>query len=138
MWARERAAEQESSQEKRKELENVLDKKGISFGGKGRSIFDGPKFGNFGGKNHTGGEDGKQHPIDSSDRMYMQHDTGWADCEKLPSGQRGLCKGKENEKLVERLGSLSDEPVEWPYPPPRGLRNDAKWFRKGAIRWFKE
>lgn len=65
----------------RKELtSSILDELKIQFGGEGRSLFDGPRYGNYGGKKHTGGSDGDKHPMDSSDRMYKQHDYGWDEC----------------------------------------------------------
>ncbi len=78
----------ERAEAEKRERGNVnsheLDELGLSWGGKGRSVLDGPKYGNFGGKNHTGGPTGKKQPIDTSDRMYKQHDLGWADCDNLP------------------------------------------------------
>ena len=117
---------------------NLLDDLGISFGGEGRSLLDGPKYGNFGGKNHTGGKTGNSMPIDTSDRMYKQHDMGWAECEKLSGDQRQMCKEKEDKKLVDRLEGLPDDVNKWPYPPPKDLKKDAERFRDGAIFWFKK
>lgn len=138
-WEYEAKRKAEAEKKERRSLNtNKLDELGISWGGKNRSLIDGPKYGNYGGKKHTGGSNGKEQPIDTSDRMYKQHDLGWAECEKLPKSKQGMYRERHDTDLVRRLEGLPDDAIKWPYPPPRELRKDAEKFRKGAIYWFKK
>ena len=55
----------------------------IIWGGDKRSIFNGPKYGKWGGELHSGGVDGGKigtaPPVDSSDEVYKEHDLAYDD-----------------------------------------------------------
>ncbi|MBI5937843.1 MAG: hypothetical protein HY850_08350 [Betaproteobacteria bacterium] len=99
--------------------------------GPGRTILDGPRNGNWGGGNLsggiTGGHTGNASPLDSADACYMRHDQCF---------DSGESKKSCNTKLVSELQSLPDDPRKWPMPPKPGTERDTKQFLRGAILIF--
>ena len=84
----------------------------------GRSVFDGPTNGNWGGGCWSGGQHscngnpiGNAPPLDSADEAYMRHD---------------MCYGSPgcDAALVEELKSLPDDSTQWPQPPRKGTEGD--------------
>jgi len=122
----------------------LLDWGGANSNGGSRGIGDGPKYGNWGGQNWSGGTDGQQPPIDSSDSCYKAHDNCYSSCDSK-SGCNGR-KGHPSDKLAcirscdnalhVCLSALSNDPKNWPIPPPPGLEGGAANFRTAALTFF--
>ncbi|QGY39637.1 RHS repeat-associated core domain-containing protein [Pseudodesulfovibrio cashew] len=121
--------------------------KNVKWGGNGRApISDGPMYGNWGGKNYsggkTGGEVGDAGPIDSSDVLYKQHDLAYEKAKNTPvlgdvkKAQREMIK-MADKNLVNGLNELDSDPRNWPSPPPVGTEKTASWFKDKAEWWFK-
>jgi RHS repeat-associated protein len=115
--------------------------------GPGRSRFDGPANGNWGGKNWSGGlaprsnggRPGQKPPLDSGDRCYMAHDTCFAVCDIVYGTNESprFCKPIVcNRQLKKRLDDLGDDCTEWPEPPRQGTKQDTEAYRKEAMSWF--
>ena len=112
-------------------------------GDNGRGLSDGPRYGNWGGKNWSGGwapsehrgQDGGKPSIDSSDELYREHDacTGAAK-ESTDTGKQQQC----DEILVKGLEGLPVNPKEWPNPPQDGDEKGAGWFKDKASWWFSK
>lgn len=95
----------------------------------------GPRNGNWGGKDWSGGRvpalhggvDGSAPPLDSADELYMLHD---------------LCYNSNNSnskcdaELVRGLKGLPEDSRKWRRPPRPGTESDSESFRKGAIQYF--
>ena len=112
----------------------------------GRSRWDGPTNGNWGGKCWSGGAysceghpDGNAQPTDSADACYMAHDK----CYESPTCNTP--NKVENEKttracdlaLVECLSKLPDDSRKWPNPPRKGTEGDSERYRNAARRYFQ-
>lgn len=104
----------------------------------GRSIWDGPTNGNWGGKCWSGGQYscgghpmGKKPPTDSGDMCYMHHDQCWDRC----NGNK-LCKAACNKTLVKELEALPSKPTQWPMPPRKGTESDSAIYRALGIPIF--
>lgn len=104
----------------------------------GRSIFDGPTNGNWGGKSWSGGiysppgaSMGSAPPLDSGDDAYMAHDF----CYDRAGDDAGSLRDCD-KTLVDRLRALPKDSRSWPRPPRPGTEPDSDGFRKWAIRWF--
>jgi len=119
----------------------------------GRSKFNGPTNGNWGGKCWSGGQYscgsggvGSVPPADSADACYMRHDICYASCTGLPDPQlrQGLEKYSPKKSCIRAcdanlLGDLNDLPDDsrnWPLPPARGTETDSEQYRKAAIKYF--
>lgn len=105
----------------------------------GRSRFDGPTNGNWGGKCWSGGQYscgktglGKAPPADSGDECYKRHDECFDVC-----GSNKQCLATCNKKLVDELRRLPDDPRKWPNPPRPGTEGDSRSYRDKAIRYFR-
>ena len=105
------------------------------WGANDRSLFNGLTNGNWGGECWGGGRNscgpegpGNMPPTDSADECYKRHD----DCY-----DSGADKKECDKQLVEELEQLPNDPREWPNPPKPGTENDSKWFRLGAIWYFR-
>ena len=102
--------------------------------GPGRTRTDGPRNGNWGGKNWSGGAPGgaggTAPPTDSGDECYMRHDQCWARC----SGDRA-CMRTCDYDLNDDLGRLPRDSRRWPRPPRTGTERDTETMRDRA-RWF--
>jgi len=117
----------------------------VSWWGDGRVLADGPKYGNWGGKNWSGGCNpsrrgglhGFELPIDSSDWCYMLHDFCYDDINN-PNNCPTNPKDKCDKDLIDCLQELNEDPQKWPIPPPPGWEDDAKWFRKNALDYFRK
>jgi len=126
--------------------DNLEAQKGITWGGEGRSLLDGPMYGNWGGKNlsggKSGGEIGDAAPVDSSDALYKQHDLAYDKIQNTPvlgdvrKTQRTMIDTAD-KTLVEGLQKLDGDPGTWAIPPKKGTEKSASWFRDKAIRWFE-
>ena len=111
--------------------------------GPGRTRLDGPRNGNWGGANWSGGLGPGQQgppapPVDSGDECYMGHDLCWGKCAKCPATERSCRKDLCDRDLVRCLRNLSDDPKQWPRPSRPGTEPDSAWYRDRAIRWFSE
>jgi RHS repeat-associated protein len=119
--------------------------------GDGRSLFDGPKNGNWGGKNWSGGwnpnrhngESGSAAPTDSGDECYRDHDNCYGDCDanscepgKRQQSQVKACRAQCDRRLVACLTRLPRDPRLWPHPPRSGTEADSADFRDKAIWYF--
>jgi RHS repeat-associated protein len=102
--------------------------------GSGRTWTDGPRNGNWGGKNWSGGAPGGAGgcapPTDSGDESYMRHDKCWARC----AGDRA-CMRACDYALNDELGRLPRDSRKWPRPPRPGTERDTQTMRDRA-RWF--
>jgi hypothetical protein len=119
---------------------------------------DGPRNGNWGGKNwgggwnpnQHGGQDGPGAPTDSGDECYMHHDKCWekpecgVDTSKMKGKQKEEAEKKKKAairacdlELVRCLRQLPNDPKQWPHPPRPGTEGDSKSFRDHAISWFE-
>jgi len=126
-----------------------------SWGGDGRGTSDGPKNGNWGGKNWSGGWNPSKHggqsgpgqPTDSADECYRDHDNCYGACDQsglsVPNAHSwriaflAKCKKPCDAKLVECLKKLNKDCKKWPRPPRKGTENDSEDFRDKAISFFK-
>ncbi|MBI1746582.1 MAG: hypothetical protein HYR55_08340, partial [Acidobacteria bacterium] len=117
-----------------------------SWYGDGRSTFDGPKNGNWGGKNWSGGWNPQRHggvpgpagPTDSGDECYMNHDNCWGDCSQSNcSSDQKNCMKNCDRQLVNCLRRLDRDPRNWPRPPRPGTEGDSSKYRDDAIWYFK-
>jgi hypothetical protein len=113
------------------------------FGGEGRSLRDGPKHGNYCGKNWTGGwnpalHEGRPGPlasVDSADEKCRIHDFCYDDCASREAPD--ACKKACDAQLVKNLQDLPDDSSRWERQPPPGKEDQAEAMRNGAIWWFK-
>jgi RHS repeat-associated protein len=103
--------------------------------GPGRSRTDGPRNGNWGGKNWSGGAPagagGTAAPTDSGDECYMRHDQCWGRC----AGDRACMRACDYD-LNDELGRLPRDSTQWPRPPRRGTERDSETFRDRARSFF--
>jgi hypothetical protein len=122
------------------------------FGG-GRSILDGPRNGNWGGRNWSGGHNPEEYggysggglPTDSGDQCYMEHDICYYKCLKKYDWPSNRCEDQEllseckiecDMKLVNCLMGLPNDPRNWAFPPKEGTEEDSARFRDWAIMVF--
>lgn len=120
---------------------------GPATGGGKRGLTDGPKYGWWGGKNWSGGEDGDKDPVDSSDECYKEHDTCYGKCPEITCPSRSA-KGKSqatarrkclkdcDKELKKCLSKLDVDPKKWPRPPKPGNEDAADSFRDAANDFF--
>ena len=116
----------------------------FDFGGDGRSPADGPKYGNFCGKNWTGGWNPEQHggkpgplgSVDTLDEKCRRHDFCWSDSVGTPDVEQS--KRQCDEELVDKLKALPKDSSQWERQPPPGKEEQAEAMRKGAIWWFDQ
>jgi RHS repeat-associated protein len=104
----------------------------------GRSRWNGPTNGNWGGKCWSGGQYscgghpmGKAPPTDSADVCYMHHDNCYAQC-----GDNRLCIAACDRTLLKELLALSKDPRKWPLPPLKGTEADSRNYLEQALRRF--
>ena len=119
---------------------------GTARGRNGRYCGDGPRNGNWGGGNWSGGWNPNQHgdqdgpgaPTDSGDECYMAHDH----CYETPACNSSEPKSRRptiaacDRQLVQCLQQLPNDSRQWPRPPRRGTEPDSESFRNDAIGWF--
>ena len=100
--------------------------------GPGRSIRDGPRNGNWGGKNWSGGQSGGKlgnaPPLDSADECYMRHDQ----CYDSGAGKQSC-----DVRLIDELLNLPTDPEKWLKPPKKETKDDTVRFLNGAIFYFR-
>jgi RHS repeat-associated protein len=101
----------------------------------GRSVWDGPTNGNWGGKCWSGGQYscggrpmGNAPPTDSADRCYMHRDNCYDKCNVNVE-----CMEACNKELIKELHNLPDDPTKWPQAPRRGTERDSRTYRAGAF-----
>jgi len=106
----------------------------------GRSRWDGPTNGNWGGRCWGGGRhscgpegSGTAPPTDSGDACYMRHDNCWDQC-----GNNRQCVAACNRQTVDELRGLPDDSRRWPQPPRPGTEGDSERYRWGAIQRFSQ
>lgn len=128
--------------------------RGMVLGSGGRPPWDGPAYGNFGGKNWLGGqnvtgwdEDSMLEllhdtpAIDAMDEACKRHDIGYIRCQKYAndtSSNLETCKLGVDLELVEDLKHLPKDPDQWnrgELPPHE--REYAIKFREYATWWFE-
>ena len=120
---------------------------GPRTGGGERGFSDGPRYGNWGGKNWSGGPSGNGQPIDSSDEAYERHDRCYASCAGKSTTRSGRypkpsefqkCIRSCDNQLVTEIKNLPRDPRSWPRPPPdRGMDARAREFADAAIFFFE-
>jgi RHS repeat-associated protein len=115
-----------------------LDETRVTNTSGGRSMWDGPTNGNWGGKCWSGGlyscgghPMGKAPPTDSGDMCYMHHDNFYSKC-----GGNERCIAACDRTLIKALLALPDNPKKCPLPPRKGTQADSAQYRSGALRWF--
>jgi RHS repeat-associated protein len=122
---------------------NWIDPEGLdstSWYGDGRTLLDGPKNGNWGGQNWSGGWNANRHggkngplsPIDSGDICYMNHDNCYANSKNCKSEKKAC-----DQALVICLRNLNNSSKNWTFPPRPGTEKDSESFRNWAIWYFK-
>ena len=116
------------------------------FGLEGASL---SRYGNWCGKNWSGGNAGPKipnnpgGPIDSLDECCKSHDYCYAqfECGDIACGKSDeKKKGKQkcDDGLVACLTKLKNKPPEnWPKPPRPGTETDAYFFCQKAYYYFK-
>lgn len=106
----------------------------------------GPIYGNWGGKDWSGGwrpsehggEMGDARPKDSLDFCAQQHDKCWDKADGsnkqcvMPSASSSS-KDTCDAKFAACLGGLADDPSLWPVPPKPGTESSANLFRQGGV-----
>lgn len=105
----------------------------------GRNLLDGPRNGNWGGKNWSGGLTPNQQgppkpPTDSADECYRDHDLCYGKCDDCP--QSKSCREKCDADLVSALKRLPNNSDDWVRPPRLGTKADSERFRDRAIWYF--
>jgi hypothetical protein len=105
----------------------------------GRSRWDGPTNGNWGGKCWSGGQysckdksPGNAPPTDSGDQCYQRHDNCYVKC-----GADAKCIAACDKQLVKELDALPDDPRKWSNPPKPGTERDSRQYRDWARRYFR-
>lgn len=106
----------------------------------GRSRWDGPTNGNWGGKCWSGGQyscggdpSGSAPPVDSGDECYKRHD----DCYTACAGNT-FCMLACNKQLVKELDELPNDSRHWPNPPRLGTESDSESYRNLARKYFRK
>jgi len=106
----------------------------------GRSIWNGPTNGNWGGKCWSGGQyscgdnnPGSAPPTDSADACYKRHDNCYIQC----NGDTE-CMAACDGALVNQLDALQDDPRAWPDPPRPGTELDSADYRDLARGRFRQ
>jgi RHS repeat-associated protein len=114
----------------------------------GRGIGDGPRNGNWCGKNWSGGwvpalHSGLLGPYgatDSLDTCCKAHDLCWEDCERLKTDPKRYmeCRYKCDKGIVKCLKELDADCTKWPRRPREGTEADSQIFADDAHRFFAE
>ncbi len=112
------------------------------WGGHRRSLSDGPRYGNWCGKNWCGGVQpslnmgmmGNAAPVDDLDEQCKKHDYCYENCKNYYSNSK-FCKDYCDSQFVNDLYSLPTDPKNWKKPPHN--LHDAYKMREEAIKWFQ-
>lgn len=106
----------------------------------GRSRWDGPTNGNWGGKCWSGGQyscgsnpSGNAPPLDSGDQCYKRHDDCYTICR-----DNKQCLSVCDQQLRQELNDLSIDPMSWPDPPRRWTERESNTYKDMARWWFRE
>jgi RHS repeat-associated protein len=112
----------------------------------GRSRWNGPTNGNWGGQCWSGGQyscrpdgqPGVAPPTDSGDTCYQKHDNCYDSCPNGRGQQREhqQCRNACDRNLVNELRALDNNPRNWPQPPRAGTDVDSRDYRNWAIDFF--
>jgi hypothetical protein len=124
------------------------------WGGDGRCVLDGPRNGNWCGKNWSGGRNPRRNggtsggalPLDSLDDCCMAHDNCWVVCDTQPTSgvpaadtsNRARCRRECDRTFVRCLNQLDGDCRNWPNRPRRGTEDDSNSYRRSAIEWFTQ
>ncbi|MCP5416287.1 MAG: RHS domain-containing protein [Chromatiaceae bacterium] len=97
----------------------------------------GPRYGNWVGAGWSGGSSGNAPPIDSLDKCGKEHDQCWAKCQAQNNVtcpvNPGQCKDDCNRKFTMCVNDLSNNPRNWPKPPPNpNFDNFSSVFRSAG------
>lgn len=114
--------------------------------GNGRTCSDGPRNGNWGGKNWSGGQNPNQHggkdgtkpPLDSGDECYMAHDKCYESEAASSPKTKATAVRQCDLQLVSCLINLPSDSKKWPRPPRPGTEKDSEKFCQQAIQWFDD
>jgi RHS repeat-associated protein len=122
--------------------ETIWDVKG------GRSMTDGPRNGNWCGKNWSGGWvtslhgglPGPHGPVDSLDSCCKTHDLCWDSCEHLSGDPKRYrdCRYKCDKDMVKCLNDLNPDCTKWRHPPRAGTEGESDTFRDDALRYWAD
>lgn len=107
------------------------------------------RYGNWCGKNWSGGQAGRlipknpAAPIDSVDECCMNHDYCYTkyECDNkcMPEKDKKTGKAKCDETLGNCLDQMKGKaPQNWPKPPPPGTEAEAYFYCQKAKWWFKD
>ena len=106
----------------------------------GRSRWDGPTNGNWGGGCWSGGQYscggnpmGGSPPTDSADACYERHDKCYDAAGQ--NNPRGIAAC--DQQLVNELRNLNNDSRLWPQPARPGTERDSESYRNKAIWWFR-
>jgi RHS repeat-associated protein len=113
-----------------------------------RGVSDGPRNGNWCGKNWSGGWATSAHgglpgpmgPVDSLDSCCRTHDLCWDSCEHLvgdPMRYRD-CRYKCDKNIVKCLNDLDPDCTKWAHPARAGTEADSDMFRDDARRYWAD
>jgi RHS repeat-associated protein len=113
-----------------------------------RGVSDGPRNGNWCGKNWSGGWAPSAHgglpgpmgPVDSLDSCCKTHDLCWDSCEHLigdPMRYRD-CRYKCDKNIVKCLNDLDPDCNKWAHPARAGTEADSDIFRDDALRYWAD
>jgi RHS repeat-associated protein len=114
-------------------------------GNNGRTPFNGPRNGNWGGGCWSGGQYscgnagmGRMPPTDSGDMCYQKHDECYGTCDRPNADALFVerCRQACDHTLVDSLQSLPADPRNWPVPPRDGTERDSADFIDDAIDFF--
>ena len=111
----------------------------------GRNLLDGPRNGNWCGKNWSGGlnpqlnhgKDGLLGPVDSMDACCQVHDKCYGFVDNNSCSGNDEHKKKCNQELAACLNKLDRNPKNWLLPPPNGTDDSSSFFKNSAINFFK-
>lgn len=105
----------------------------------GRSVWNGPTNGNWGGKCWSGGKYscggnpmGDAPPTDSADACYMRHDKCYVACRS-----DGVCRTVCDNTLIDELRLLPDDMTKWQQPPRPGTETDTRTYMDNR-RWDRK
>ncbi len=104
----------------------------------GRSAFDGPTNGNWGGGTYSGNGNGMgpSLPTDRADECYMINDICYEICENQCDRNEQECKRACDRDLLSCLRKLPEDPRKWPDPPRPGTEDDSRKYRRAAEWYF--
>lgn len=115
---------------------------GLLFFSNGRGLFDGPAYGNYGGKRWTDGQksddyDGSLYAYDNIDQACKTHDEAYNKCEKA-SDDPISCRYIADKRLIADLEEAPVTRENFNFPDKTdGEMEYAEYFRSAALFAFK-